>query len=115
MTTCRHPCNSCPWRKEQHADEIPGFKIELAENLIHTTEGELQSPIFACHQSTPDQEVVCVGWLWRYGIGNIQIRLRLIAGKMRVEELDMPHEYDEILHNNFDQVITKLREDVGNA
>lgn len=110
---CRNPCKTCPWRREQHADEIPNFHLDLAEGLIHTT--EQMGPIFACHQSVPEQEIVCVGWLWRYGWDSIPIRLRLFSELMKPEELEMPEEYDQILHTNFDQVITKLRADMATS
>jgi hypothetical protein len=112
MSACRVPCPTCPWRREQHADEIPNFSIELAENLIHTTRTDHLGTIFACHQSKDGQEVVCVGWLWRYGWDSIAIRLRLLRQMMSPEELDTPEDFDDILHRNFDEVITKLRADV---
>lgn len=112
MSACRIPCKTCPWRIEQHADEIPNFKLELAESLANTTVTAIESPIFACHQSKFDgQEVICVGWLWRYGWDNIQIRLRLMNGKTQPEELEIQDGFDEILHPSFEEMIEKLRED----
>ena len=109
MTKCRIPCATCPWRVEQHADEIPGFRLDLAEKLVHTTVTAFGAPIFACHQSLSEQQVVCVGWLWRYGWDSVSIRLRLAERRMRPEELDPDPSIE--LHETFDEVIRKLRED----
>lgn len=109
MSKCRIPCPTCPWRVGQHADEIPGFRLDMAEQLVHTTRTSLGAPVFACHQSEPEQQVVCVGWLWRYGWDNIVIRLRLARGMMRPEELESDPSIE--LHETFHEVITKLRED----
>jgi hypothetical protein len=107
----RQPCPSCPWRIDQHADEIPNFKLDLAEELVRTTDDQFGAPIFACHQSQQEKEVVCVGWLWRYGWDSIAIRLKLAREAMRPEELEMPPDWDDRLHRTFDEVITKLRRD----
>jgi hypothetical protein len=53
---------------------------------------------------------VCVGWLWRYGWDSISIRLRLAQGQMRQEELEPDPSIE--LHETFDEVIAKLREDM---
>lgn len=69
------------------------------------------APIFACHQSVPEQEVVCVGWLARYGWESLGIRLRLLDGLQSRDQLDPPPpEWD--LHETFAEVIEKLRADV---
>lgn len=113
---CRTPCATCPWRRDKHADTIPRFRLDKAEALRSTTEpglGELSVGAFACHQSQPEQEVVCVGWLWRYGWESFTVRMRLLDGRMRREELDMPAGWDDVLHRTFDEVIKKLRADVA--
>jgi hypothetical protein len=53
--------------------------------------------------------VVCVGWLWRYGWDSLGIRMMLMRGAMRPEELEPDPSIE--LHETFDEVITKLRED----
>ena len=107
----RPPCRTCPWRVGQHADEIPNFRLELAEELIDTTSDQLGAPMFQCHQSKGGQEVVCVGWLWRYGWDSIGIRLRLLNHEMTPDELESDPNIE--LHETFEQVITKLRADCG--
>jgi len=111
--SARKPCATCPWRVGQHADEIPRFRLDLAEKLDRTCGDGLDDdairPIFACHQSRADQEVVCVGWLWRYGWDSIAIRLRLLNGIMSPDELEPDPAIE--LHETFDEVIQKLRAD----
>lgn len=110
MSEVRKPCLSCPWRVDAHAQDIPNFSLDLAENLTHTCDGELTSPIFACHQSRIGEEIVCAGWLARYGWDSIPIRLRMVRGEMGPEGLDPGEDWPE-LHKTFEEMITKLRED----
>lgn len=110
MGTTRKPCPSCPWRVGQHADRIPGFDLTLAEGLVRTTATELGAPVFACHQSRPDAEVLCVGWLVRYGWDSIAIRLMLHNGRITPDELEVSDDWPEC-HETFEQVIAKLRAD----
>jgi hypothetical protein len=97
---------------DQHADEIPGFKLELAEVLKTTTETGLGNPIFACHQSHMGREVVCRGWLVRHGWDSIAIRLMLANGRMQRDELYPGDDWPE-LHESFDGMIAKLRADMA--
>lgn len=109
MADCRKPCPTCPWRVGQHADEIPNFRLDMAEELATTTSDQFGAPIFACHQSKRHQQVVCVGWLWRYGWDSIAVRLRLLNGQMTPDELEPDPAIE--LHETFEQVIAKLRRD----
>ena len=109
--SARKPCPTCPWRVGQHADTIPNFRLDLAERLVRTTETDLGAPVFACHQSKAEQEVVCVGWLWRYGWDSIAVRLRLLDGQMTPDDLEPDPAIE--LHESFGEVIAKLREDCG--
>ena len=104
------PCRTCPWRVDQHADEIPGFRLELAEELVNTTSDQFGAPMFACHQSTDGKQVVCRGWLTRYGQDSIAVRLKLMRQELAPEELE-PGENWPQLHGTFTEVIEKLRED----
>lgn len=113
MSACRVPCATCPWRRDRHADTIPTYKHELAEALVTSTGREFGAPIFACHQSRPEQEVICIGWLWRYGWHNIAIRLMLSQHRITPEQVDMPPEWDDRLHKTFEEMIEKLRADVA--
>jgi Family of unknown function (DUF6283) len=105
----RPPCPTCPWRVGQHADEIPGFRLGLAEELKATTSDQFGAPIFACHQSKLEKEVICVGWLWRYGWDSIAIRLKLMRGDMTPYELEPDLEIE--LHETWEEMMVKLRDD----
>jgi len=105
----RVPCRTCPWRVGQHADEIPGFVLELAEGLVGTTSDQLGAPIFACHQSKDGGEIVCTGWLWRYGWKSIAVRLMLLRRELTPADLQPDATVE--LHETYEQVIAKLRED----
>lgn len=108
----RQPCRTCPWRLDQHAQDIPGFKLELAEQLVNTTSDQLGAPMFACHQSNEGEEVVCAGWLSRYGWNSIGVRLAMMNGRIKPEQLQPDDDWPE-LHDTFEDVIEKLREDCG--
>lgn len=114
--SCRAPCKSCPWRVDAHVDDIPGFDLELAEALVNTTTGDLGAPMMACHQSE-DVKFVCAGWLARHGVDSITVRLALagvltpLDGTLKGIEIDglSPGEDWPELHNNYDEVLAKMR------
>lgn len=77
MMVLRPPCPSCPWRVDQHAEAIPNFSLDLAEALAVTCAQaqDLDTPMFACHQSREGEEIVCASWLARYGRNSVRVRL----------------------------------------
>jgi hypothetical protein len=105
----RTPCASCPWRVDAHADTIPGFDLKLAERLTTTTSDQLGAPMMACHGSKQGKDVICVGWLWRYGWDSIGVRLGLMDGRIAPEDLEPDPSIE--LHADFDEFIAKLRAD----
>lgn len=107
----RVPCRTCPWRVEQHADEIPGYDHDLAEGLVSTTSDAYGAPIFQCHQSTDAKPLTCTGWLWAHGWDSIAIRLRMAAGTLTAADLEPDPSID--MHPDFASMIAKLREDVA--
>lgn len=114
MTGCRQPCPSCPWRVDQTAADIPNFQITLAEDLAASCPDDrgfgpdFGSPVFACHQSRPSDEVVCTGWLAVVGNCHPMIRLKVMLGGIKAEAL-APGPGWPVLHTSFQQVIEKLR------
>lgn len=104
----RPPCISCPWRVEATADDIPNFRLELAEGLANCQSGKLGAPIFACHLSKPDEEFPCAGWLVAHGWHSIAVRLRISTGKLDVAALEPGENWPE-LHADYDEMMTKLR------
>lgn len=107
---CKSPCKSCPWRVDNHAEDIPNFRLDLAESLVSTTSDQLGAPTFACHLSRDDEEFACAGWLARYGWNNIGVRLGLAFGRYTADMLE-PGDDWPATHETFDEVIAKLRED----
>lgn len=113
-STCRAPCPTCPWRRDQDARAIPGFSLEKAEGLAETCPDERNmgpnfgAPQFACHQSRDGAEVVCAGWLAVVGHRHPGVRLNVALGHTSPEALERPEGVD--LHDSYSEVIVKLRE-----
>jgi hypothetical protein len=110
----RPPCPSCPWRVDQDATVIPGFALDLAENLEATTRRDFGAPIFGCHLSREGAEFACAGWLAVYGTHSIAVRLMLISGQITPEALQPGEDWPE-LHESFEEVIVKLRATAGGS
>lgn len=78
----RVQCKTCPWRVGASTSDIPGYSREKHEALRRTTiaiPGALvPTHTMACHHSTDDAPVACVGWLHnQLGPGNnIPLRMR---------------------------------------
>lgn len=104
------PCASCPWRVDATPDNIPNFKLELAENLANCQSGELGAPIFACHLSKVDKEIPCAGWLVAHGWDSIAVRLRLLTRKLDPAAMYPGEDWPE-LHATYDEMMIKLRKD----
>lgn len=115
MTAIRKPCAACPWRVDAHAQDIPNFKLELAEDLAASSprergNPEFGDPQFACHQSRPGEEIACAGWLASVGHAHPQVRIGVYQGRVDVAAL-LPGEDWPELHGSFAEVIAKLRDD----
>lgn len=109
MTT--PPCKTCPWRRDQDAQDIPNFRLELAECLIDTCPDERgmgpdgMAASFGCHQSQPGKEVPCAGWLHQVGLAHPGVRLGLLTGTYTPEQVQPRDD----LHPNYQEVLEKLR------
>lgn len=108
LTQVRMPCRSCPFRLDQTADDIPRFRLELAEALVHCQDGNLDSPMMACHQSTEGSEVICAGWLATHGWDSLQVRIAMSHDKIHPEAL-APGEDWPAMHSSYDEALEKLR------
>lgn len=104
----RPPCLSCPWRVEATADDIPNFKLELAERLAGCQSGTVGAPIFGCHLSKLGEEFPCAGWLAVHGYHSIAIRLRVMKNLTDPEALKPQPGWPE-LHTSYDEMMEKLR------
>lgn len=111
--SARLPCKTCPWRVDQDATVIPNFRLELAEGLANTCPDErgfgpdIGTPMMACHQSKPGEEIVCAGWLAVAGHAHPAARLNVFVGTYSPDHLKPPE--GVALHASFAEMIEKLR------
>lgn len=109
------PCASCPWRTGATADDIPNFDIALAESLSATCPDkrgmgpDFGASIFACHQSKQGEEFACAGWLAMVGHCHPRVRLAVKMKELDASALEPGDDWPE-LHDNYQQVLDKLRE-----
>jgi len=109
------PCQSCPWRIDQGAADIPNFDLELAESLADCSPDakgmgpDFTSSCFACHQSKVGEEFACAGWLSTVGHRHPKVRLAVTFGRLPVEALNTDPEWPE-LHTTYGEVLQKLRD-----
>ena len=108
--TRRAPCKACPWKVDATADQIPGYDMEKAEQLINTVGQQLGQPMMACHQSTEENEVHCVGFLAVAGWDNLSVRLNVANERIPPEALDPPPPEWGEMHESFDDMLQKLRD-----
>lgn len=105
------PCPSCPWRRDQDQTTIPNFDIDLARGLAKTVgDGDAFRKVMACHHSQPGREFGCVGYLYRYGWSNLNVRLLMATGSsidMHAIEADCAP-LDGQLHATYDEMMAKL-------
>ena len=100
MHSAQKQCASCPWKVGADTSQIPGYKRELHKKLTRTIAepGRLAACdtgsicLMACHYSEPGEERPCAGWLAnQLGPGNnIPLRLRVMAGKTPVPDVNGP-------------------------
>ena len=77
------PCDTCPWRTDKTAADIPRYVHRKACGLINTVgDGDAFRPIMACHYSTEEKMQACRGYLARAGWSNINVRLLLTENKI---------------------------------
>jgi len=79
-------CKNCPWRVNSHKSKIPGYDRELHEKLDETIAKDINLnfdepiKIMACHNSTDDVDLECVGWIEnQLRCNNIRLRLRMLS------------------------------------
>lgn len=79
-------CAKCPWKKSTNPLEIPdGYSVEKHANLISTIATDPVESILkpttnmACHHSTGNDDMYCIGWLYnQMGTGNnVGLRMRM--------------------------------------
>ncbi len=78
-------CGNCPWKVDRNLNSIPGYNRENHEKLKQTIAcpsgevSELKKPlrIMACHYSTDDKMLECIGWVYNQARNN-NLALRLV-------------------------------------
>lgn len=107
----RRQCAKCPWKVGTDPYEIPNnYDVEkhralegtIAEPGDCSTLGSGTMRMMACHESTNDQPIVCVGWLHhQLGPGNnIALRMRAAFG-----DLDTNYEIVGEQHERFEDTL----------
>ena len=101
----RLQCIKCPWKIETDPREIPGGYCETKHRALKNTiarPADLQAlfgdlRIMACHETTPERELPCVGWIAnQMGPGNnLTLRLAIMKGGVldgNVETIGLQHQ-----------------------
>jgi hypothetical protein len=115
LRTPGKPCASCPWRKDSTAADIPNFSMELAERLASCSPDssnvgpDHDAKLFACHQSKPDAELACAGWLAVAGHRHPRVRFAVFKKKLDESALEPGPDWPE-LHPSYPEVLEKLRD-----
>jgi len=88
-------CAKCPWKVSTNPHDIPdGYNVEKHKGLRKTIAepGSLRPTghAMACHESTPEQEMHCIGWLMnQLGPGNnIALRFQMLQYDLKDVKLD---------------------------
>ena len=78
-------CKNCPWKVSSNLDRIPGYSRKQHIGLQDTiSDGNFNDvdvvKVMACHESTPDNQYHCLGWLMnQLGPGNnIALRFSML-------------------------------------
>lgn len=110
----RKQCEHCPWKKSTNAaTDIPnGYSREkhcaLKKTIATSAEESFRmTAAMACHESSPEQQKACVGWVHhQLGPGNnIGLRLLVLTKDKRFTGLEIVGEQ----HKRFEDTIPKKR------
>jgi len=98
----RRQCLHCPWKVGTDPHEIPNGYSEVDHVALISTIAEpgryLPGPVrvMACHETSPGNELPCIGWLaHQLGPGNnLPLRMAVIRGQIDggVETVGPQHE-----------------------
>lgn len=104
------PCQTCPWRLDATADDIPLYDPAAARALLNSTcgTGDGFRPVMACHGTPAGQEGPCIGYVAsRDGCANLTVRLMALDGTIDLSGiLDTCDPLN--LHNTYAEVLEKL-------
>lgn len=78
----RSPCAECPWRVDQ-AGTFPAKAFRHSANTAY----DMATETFGCHMTGTTSPATCAGFLLRGSAHNLSIRLRLINGQIKVDDV----------------------------
>ena len=91
MAKVRKQCAKCPWKVTTNPHDIPGGYCEVKHAGLENTIADPGScanlhgiRIMACHETTSERELPCIGWMDnQLGEGNnIGLRMAVITGRI---------------------------------
>lgn len=113
MARRSYPCAPCPIR----ADNVdnPDAKLpaqqwnDLRGTVRDPVTGEqpqLGAPMFGCHKGAPgtDGDLACAGWLARFGMDHITVRIAIASGRLPHQALHPGADWPP-LHETWDEVV----------
>lgn len=80
----RNPCKDCPWRIDAPAGHW--HKDEFV-NIARTCRGDGLRRM-GCHNSSPDNPIICMGWVRVEGFDSIGVRLACISGELNPADVN---------------------------
>lgn len=81
-------CKNCPWKVDSDLSKIPGYSrtqhYDLAQTIVDDGILDPSRPVrlMACHNSTDDNDLECIGWLNNQRNSN-NLGLRLMMMRCR--------------------------------
>ena len=80
-------CKKCPWKVSTNPNDIPDGYCQVKHKNLKSTIADPGSinfgtmNVMACHHSSGDDNMYCVGWLHnQLGVGNnIGLRIRMLS------------------------------------
>lgn len=104
------PCGPCPIRADNADNPDAKFPAERWDMLSDSVEHGEHHPqpgdmMFGCHKGEPgtDRDLACAGWLARFGLGHVGVRLAIAMGALPADAV-RPGPNWPPLHATWDEV-----------
>lgn len=103
----RHPCRTCPWRRDTEGRTAYTNLADYTEGTIPTEDGspQLGDAMFACHRSEAD---LCAGWLAVSAPDHPTVRLALALGYLPRDAIEAGERWPD-LHDTADDMLAGHR------
>lgn len=82
LTAHKRPCPNCPWRRDAPVGHFPPEAFQRLAASAY----DMDRMIFQCHDTTPENPVVCAGFLERGATHNLTVRLAYMNNE--IEPMD---------------------------